>query len=165
MKKVKLEKELYVATEGVAEFLKESSQIDYLEELYHEWWLGGPYDDEMTEMHVAPLNSHRFKMNLLSQMKTIQKILTELKKTSSKEGIIVNKYLYDYLCMDLAKPCTKKFLIKADGGKLYACDVDYIKDDVFTLTEIAHYYRGGCELEYLPDFSGQNIKIWSLCEE
>lgn len=165
MMKVRLEKKLYVATESVAEFIKESSQIDYLEEIYNEWWLGGPYDDEMTEMHVAPLNSHRFKMDLLSQMKMIRKVLMELKKTSSKEEIIVNEYLYDYLSMDLAQAGTKKFLIKTDVGKLYTFDVEYVKDDVFTLTEIPHCYQSGRELECFPDFSGQSIKIWTLCEE
>lgn len=165
MKKVQFEKYLYVATEGVAEFLEKSSETDYLEELCHEWWLGGPYDDDMTEMHVAPLDSHRFKMNLFNQMKKIKKVLMELQKASSKDGVIVNKYLYDYLCMDLAKPCTKKFLIKTNGGKLYTFDVEYVKDDVFTLTEIPHCYQSGRELECFPDFSGQSIKIWALCEE
>lgn len=163
MEKVKFEKNLYVATEGVAEFLEESSETDYLEELCHEWWLGGPYDDDMTEMHIAPLDSHRFKMNLFNQIKKIKKVLMELQKASSKDGIIVNTYLDDYLCRDLAKPCTKRFMIKGNG-ELYVCDVDYVKDDVFTLTEI-NYYHGGRKLERLPDFSGQRIKIWSLCDE
>ena len=164
MEKIKFEKSLYIATENVAEFMEKSSETNYLEEMYYERWLGGPYDEEMTEMHCSPLNSSRFKAALANQMKMIRDVLTELKKASSKEEVIVNKYLYDYLCMDLAKPCTKKFLIKAASG-LYNCNVDYVKDDVFTLTEINHFYHGGCELERLPDFSGQTIKIWSLYEE
>ena len=163
MKKVQFEKRLYVATEDVLEFMKESSEINYLEELYQERWLGGPYDDDMTEMHVAPLDTHGFKMNLFNQMKKIKKVLMELQKASSKDGIIVNTYLSDYLRKDLAKPCTKRFMIKTASG-LYTCDVDYVKDDVFTLTEI-DYYHGGRKLERLPDFSGQRIKIWSLCDE
>lgn len=163
MEKVKFEKSIYIATENVAEFLEESSETDYLEEMYYEKWLGGPYDDDMTEMHVAPLDSHRFKMNLFNQMKKIKKILMELQKASSKDEIIVNEYLDDYLCRDLANPCTKRFMIKTASG-LYTCNVDYVKDDVFTLTEIT-YYRGGRKLERLPDLSGQRIKIWSLCDE
>lgn len=163
MEKVKFENSLYIATEDVLEFLEESGEINYLEELYQERWLGGPYDDDMTEMHVAPLDTHRFKMNLFNQMKKIKKVLMELQKASSKDGIIVNTYLGDYLRRDLAKPCTKRFMIKTASG-LYTCDVDYVKDDVFTLTEIT-YYRGGRKLERLPDLSGQRIKIWSLCDE
>lgn len=116
MEKIKFEKELYIATEGVAEFLEKSSQTDYLEEMYYEKWLGGPYDEEMTEMHCSPLNSSRFKVALANQMKMIRDVLTELKKASSKEEVIINKYLYDYLSMDLARTGTKKFLIKTDGG-------------------------------------------------
>lgn len=165
MKKVNFKKELFVATENVAEFIQKSSQTDYLEEMYYEKWLGGPYDEEMTEMHCSPLNSSRFKAALANQMKMIRDVLTELKKASSKEEVIINKYLYDYLSMDLAQTGTKKFLIKTDGGKLYTFDVEYVKDDVFTLTEIPHCYQSGCELECFPDFSGQSIKIWALCEE
>lgn len=74
MEKVKFENSLYIATEDVLEFLEESGETNYLEELYQERWLGGPYDDDMTEMHVAPLDTHRFKMNLFNQMKKIKKV-------------------------------------------------------------------------------------------